>query len=149
MEQKLSHEDTYSIHRWSMHGNRANLTTLPSNLSSLTQGVAEWMACPGIPNFTNDFLLIICIMQVLDDLNEIWQPNYISKKRTNDIRLAQREEKRREGLIPEDGFDETKELPRYGTDFIVVGPLSNDFQIATGECFSLCVYCCIYMYWET
>ena len=74
-------------------------------------------------------------MQFLDDLNEVWKPHYISKKRDDDIRLEQREEAQREGIVLKDNwYRETDELSRYRTDYIVIGPLSDDFQVATGEC---------------
>ena len=74
-------------------------------------------------------------MKFLDDLNEVWKPKYISTKRADDIRLAQREEREREGLVPEeDWYRERDELSHFSTDYIVIGPLSDDFQVATGEC---------------
>lgn len=69
-------------------------------------------------------------MQFLDDLKEVWQPEYISSRRRDDIR----KEKQKEGILPEeDCFEETDQLPFFGTDYIVIGPLSSDVQVATGE----------------
>ena len=89
-------------------------------------------------------------MQFLDDLKEVWQPGYISSKRKDDIQEA----RRRESLPTKEKFEEVNKLIFYPTDYVVIGPLSNDIQVATGDCnvairFSCDSACCIIHHYIT
>lgn len=65
----------------------------------------------------------------MDDIIEVWSPGYMHAKKKEDVYKAQKDE----GVKTGDFVSEVNNLTQYPTAYIVVGPVSNHLQMATGE----------------
>ena len=66
-------------------------------------------------------------------MNEVWDRDYIRKKKNDDISLHKQVLMRERGEDPGEWVSEVEQISSIKTGYIVIGPLSNDLQIATGE----------------
>jgi hypothetical protein len=63
----------------------------------------------------------------------VWKPGYISKKRNDDIHLHAQGFKKEKGEDPGERVNEVDSISSVKISYVVIGPLSTDVQIATGE----------------